>query len=272
MRLLLASHELVNGQMAVSRAGKPWSREELLFAIALYCRTPFGRIHGRNQEIVSAANALGRSTGSLCKKMLNLASLDESIKATGCVGLKHASRADKELWEEMNADWEAGALLAEKMFAKFTGASERTPATCWDSGFNSTDTESETIRKSRVGQDFFRRAVFNAYGGKCCISALSVPSLLVASHIVPWHKDRANRLNPSNGLLLSALHDKAFDKGLLTLDPDLTVRVARPDNGMADGFFGSAINQFAGQRITLPNKFGPNLQFLAWHRTHVFKG
>lgn len=47
------------------------------------------------------------------------------------------------------------------------------------------------------------------------MSGLAEPRLLIASHIVPWSKDKTNRLNPSNGLCLSAIHDRAFDQGFI---------------------------------------------------------
>jgi putative restriction endonuclease len=63
----------------------------------------------------------------------------------------------------------------------------------------------ETILRTRVNQDFFRAAVLAAYDGRCCITGLSVPKLLNASHIVPWSVDVKNRTNPRNGLCLNAL-------------------------------------------------------------------
>ena len=49
--------------------------------------------------------------------------------------------------------------------------------------------------------------------------------MLVAGHIVPWAADAQNRLNPRNGIAINALHDKAFENGLLTITPDYTIRV-----------------------------------------------
>lgn len=89
----------------------------------------------------------------------------------------------------------------------------------------------------RIGQSFFRSTVLNAYNERCCITGLAIPSLLVASHIVPWHKDKLNRVNPRNGLLLSTLHDKAFDSGLITINDDMTVRVSRKYSVQNDSFF-----------------------------------
>ncbi|MXX40146.1 MAG: HNH endonuclease, partial [Gemmatimonadetes bacterium] len=83
--------------------------------------------------------------------------------------------------------------------------------------------------KTRIGQNFFRKAVLSAYNYRCCITGLSIPKLLVASHIVPWHIDSANRLNPRNGLALSVLHDKAFDLGMITINEDMTVRVSKKE-------------------------------------------
>ena len=76
------------------------------------------------------------------------------------------------------------------------------------------------LTTQRIQQHFFRRAVLSSYRGRCCMSGLSESRLLIASPIVSWSKDKESRLNPSNGLCLSALHDRAFDKGLLSLIDD----------------------------------------------------
>ena len=75
-------------------------------------------------------------------------------------------------------------------------------------------------RAQRVGQRLFRDAVLTAYNARCCITGLAVYRLLVAGHIMPWREDPSQRLNPANGLCLSALHDRAFDIGLITIRPD----------------------------------------------------
>ncbi|WP_184449962.1 HNH endonuclease signature motif containing protein [Rhizobium sp. BK538] len=59
------------------------------------------------------------------------------------------------------------------------------------------------------------------WGAKCCATGLDIESLLVASHIHPWSaSDDQERLDPYNGLLLSAALDAAFDRGLITLSPE----------------------------------------------------
>lgn len=121
-----------------------------------------------------------------------------------------------------------------------------------------------------VGQSFFRKAVLSAYNNKCCISGLTIPKLLVASHIVPWRVDESNRLNPKNGLLLSMLHDKAFDLGLITVNEDMMIRVSIKEPTSKDNFYETSIRSFEGQQITLPEKFRPQSEFLAYHREYIF--
>jgi putative restriction endonuclease len=108
--------------------------------------------------------------------------------------------------------------------------------------------------------------VLASYGARCCISGLAEPRLLVASHIVPWSMDAHNRLNPQNGLCLSALHDKAFDIGLLTVLPDYTVRVsAQLKQAKVDSFTREALVAFDGRAIAMPERFKPHAEFLESH-------
>ncbi|MBX3387813.1 MAG: HNH endonuclease [Phycisphaeraceae bacterium] len=81
--------------------------------------------------------------------------------------------------------------------------------------------------KQRRGQRFFRASVLAGHDGKCCITGITHPEMLRASHIVPWKDDAKLRLNPRNGLCLNALHDAAFDRGLFTLTDACEVRHAK---------------------------------------------
>lgn len=193
-------------------------------------------MHSRNPEIIKYAALIGRTPSALAMKLTNITSRDPSITSTGRKGLESASAADKAMWGEMQANRE-----------RFT----------------------TTVR---VGQDFFRQSVLSAYKYQCCITGLSVPKLLVASHIVPWRVDAANRLNPSNGLCLSMLHDKAFYAGIITIMKDMTVSVSQKHASKSDQFFNSALLAYNGKPIALPDKFSPLAEFLAYHRQHVFGG
>ena len=244
-------------------ASAPWTRQQLLVAFWLYCRLPFGRLHYRNPQIVEFAEAIGRTPSALAMKLGNIKSLDPAA-ITG--GLPKVAPKDREMWAEMQENW--GAFAVEMSRAvEAVQPNQPEPTLQTDLGG-----EQLTTIPVRIGQRFFRDALLSAYRGRCCITGLATPELLIASHIVPWHEDRANRVNPRNGLLLSALHDKAFDRGLITIAEDMTVRVASGLANEADRFFAETINAFEGRRIKLPEKFQPKQEFLEHHREKVFLG
>jgi putative restriction endonuclease len=134
-------------------------------------------------------------------------------------------------------------------------------------------TETKAMVRVRRGQQFFRQAILAAYDIACCISGVNVSTLLVASHIKPWRSFPDERLNLRNGLCLSAIHDAAFDQGLLTLDDQFRVVLSRAlresmDNSEWRIFFAP----YEGQKINLPNKLAePDPMALEYHRTHLFE-
>lgn len=82
-------------------------------------------------------------------------------------------------------------------------------------------TEAERLAIQRIGQDVFRAALMDYWGGRCPLTGIAEPALLRASHIVPWAAcGDAQRLDVHNGLLLSALWDAAFDQGLASFADD----------------------------------------------------
>jgi predicted restriction endonuclease len=87
---------------------------------------------------------------------------------------------------------------------------------------------------------------------------------------VPWSKDKANRLNPSNGLCLSAIHDKAFDKGLIALSDDFRVLISTELKRSESSFVQTVILPLDGRSIELPERFLPDSNFVARHRMEEF--
>ena len=249
---------------------RPWTRNELLLAFDLYCRLPFGRLHARNPTIIEAAHKIGRTPSALAMKLTNLASLDPDITRTGRKGLRGASSTDRAMWKEMHDDWEAFVEESREALKSFELDSnpEDDETSMEDAEYYGQSKELKV--KTRVGQRFFRRSVLSSYNECCCISGLSIPALLVASHIVPWRADPKNRLNPRNGLCLSAIHDRAFDTGLITITEDMKVRVSTKLRSADDPFFESSIMAFDGTTIELPEKFRPSELFLHHHRTIIF--
>lgn len=250
-----------------------WSREQLLVAFNLYCRIPFGKMHSGNPEIIKYAELIGRTPSALAMKLTNIASLDPAITSTGRKGLEGASAADKAMWDEMQADWERFAVESKQAAGEYgvtTGVETEAEGESAADIEDYTGSNNTIQTTARIGQDFFRRAVLSAYDYRCCITGLSVPKLLVASHIVPWRVDAKNRLNPRNGLCLSMLHDKAFDVGIITIAEDMTVRVSKKNAVDADDFYKSALLAYDGKPIAVPEKFRPSDEFLAYHRNYFF--
>src|SRR5262249_6295038 len=82
-------------------------------------------------------------------------------------------------------------------------------------------TEAERLVVQRIGQDVFRDALMDYWGGRCPLTGLTESALLPASHIVPGADcSDQQRLDVHNGLLLSALWDAAFDCGLVSFADD----------------------------------------------------
>lgn len=247
---------------------KKWSRQELIVAFNLYCRMPFGKIHSRNPVIMQVAKQLERTPSSLAMKMLNFASLDPMIVNTGRRGLGNASNSDRSVWQEFHQDWERLALESQLFLktAKVISSEELQEVSAVDFAGET----KKSVVHVRLKQSFFRQAVLSSYQGHCCMTGLADQRLLIASHIVPWSKDKANRLNPSNGLCLSALHDKAFDQGLVTVLPDLKIKVSKRLNETKNEFCKMAIVSLEGRKIALPEKFLPAEEFLVYHNKNIF--
>lgn len=256
-------------------ASPDWTRQQLLVAFHLYTQLPFGKLHSRNPEIIKYAALIGRTPSALAMKLTNIASHDPEITSTGRTGLSGASAADKAMWVEMQADWGRFAIEMQQAVTALDADTELgapidgSPYPDEDADYTGDDRAVQTT--ARVGQNFFRRAVLSAYDYRCCITGLSVPKLLIASHIMPWRVDTNNRLNPRNGLCLSMLHDKAFDAGIITVTEAMTVHVSRKHAVNADPFFNSALLAYDGKLLALPKKFSPHAEFLSYHRQHVFE-
>lgn len=255
-----------------------WTREHFLIALNLYCKLPFGKLHKGNPIIIEAAEKMGRTPNSLAMKLCNFAALDPVQQARGIRGLPGATKQDRAMWAEFQSNLSVlGTESEELLHDLFTKDESK------EVDFLSRDrvslvaptgpTETQATVKVRRGQQFFRQSVLTAYDVRCCISGINVPRLLVASHIKPWGRFPADRLNPRNGLCLSTLHDAAFDSGLITLDEKLNVVLSKRLKGY---FPQPALEQsfvpYEGQKIHLPNKLAePSHDFLAYHREEVFQ-
>lgn len=255
------------------RDGIKWSREETILAFDLYCRTAFAKISRINKDIIELAGLLGRTPSAVGLKMHNLAHYDPELQARNIRAMAHGSKLDEQIWEEFCNDWEglsyqAQCILAEKRKQDLVLSIDMTMTDFFPQG-----EYREQMLKTRVGQYFFRMSVLNAYHNKCCITGLKNKELLIASHIKPWKDsdEKTERTNPRNGLCLNTLHDKAFDKGLITLDYKYKVIISNKikeydmDSNTYRWFM-----SYEWKQIMLPEKFLPRKEFLEYHNDVVF--
>ncbi len=248
-----------------------WQREELILAFNLYCKIPFGRIHNRNPAIISLAEAIERSPSAVSWKLANFARLDPSLQERNIAGATHGSKGEAEIWEEFNDDWEALAFESERLLAQVMGRKIEEVAEVPEQELPREGKERERVVRSRINQGFFRTAILAAYENKCCITGMPIPELLTASHIIPWSVDSENRLNPRNGLCLNAMHDRAFDRGLLTVTYDYKVKLSPKVSDVAeDGAVRHLLTRYEGLPITLPTRFVPDPSFLKYHNEEVY--
>ena len=253
-----------------------WKKEQVKLAFHLYCQLPYGRIHKRNAEIIALAQVIGRTPDAVAMKMLNIASIDPALTSTGRAGLGNVSALDRAVWDEFHADWDRLAvecqLLREQLDNHAVSELELELEFENDAHLpdDFTGETRQVLTTQRIKQNFFRRAVLSSYRGRCCMSGLSDPQLLIASHIVPWSSDKANRLNPSNGLCLSAIHDRAFDKGLISLTDDGRVMLSDEIRKRDEVFVKTVFLPLENKLIEMPERFTPDHAFLHHHRTAIF--
>ena len=208
--------------------GRRWKRDELFIALNIYHKLTFGQLHARQPAIVALAEKLGRSSNSVAMKLCNFASLDPALKVRGIKGLESASALDRTVWNDFHGNLNETVPASEEALRKLFGVDERSELEVLPrEGVRvrkhppAGPTETTASVKLRRGQEYFRDAVLNNFGGKCGVTGLAVRELLVASHILPWGAHPAERLNVRNGLSLSRLHDAAFDSGLIAFDEAL---------------------------------------------------
>lgn len=261
-----------------SKYGSAWGHDELLLALYLYCQIPFAQTKASNPEVVKLAQVLGRTPSSVARKLGNFGAFDPLLAAKGIVGLVHYSKADKDIWHEFYGRWDALVDASEQLTDMVSVEVEPTepeagpvplPTLVMPTG----PTSQPRLVMTRLHQSFFRRAVLASYGNRCCLCGMELTPLLVGSHIKPWAAaSEEERTNPENGLCLCVLHDKAYDRGLLSVTTDYEVIVSSIIKKSPVKFTRLTLTEFDKQPVQLPSRFAPKSEYLLWHREHVFQG
>jgi putative restriction endonuclease len=256
---------------------RPWTREEVLLTINLYCKLPYRRLRQSTQEVRELAHLINRTPSAISMRCCNYVQFDP-VESKRVKGFTRAAELDKSVWAEVSSDWERFAAECEQIEKR---ARERQPVPLLKENVVTFPNEpsfpigasKEQIVRVRIGQRFFRQAVLTAYNHRCSVTGIQHDALLVASHIKPWKDSdpKTERTNPRNGLCLSSLYDRAFDAGLMTVDEEYriifssSVLSCAPQE-VANVFF----RRYEGKQLLLPDRFTPEQQFFEYHRNSIF--
>ncbi len=257
--------------MATKSSFRRWTREELLIVFNLYCRIPFNASSKNHPDVRHTAKLVGRTPDAVNMKIGNFGSFDPELKKREISGLRNASRLDKEIWDEFHSNWQVLIAESERLIAEREGEMNVDIAHRAPGIYQGEGRERMAVRRIRENQSFFRRAILSVYDNKCCVTGIDIEALLVASHIKPWaESDKTEKLNPQNGLCLNALHDRAFDRGLIAVTDDYTFMVSSQVSHSTSDAARRLLLGYDGQKIELPSRFLPRPDFLSWHRNNIF--
>ncbi|MBR4995879.1 MAG: HNH endonuclease [Alistipes sp.] len=249
---------------------RDWIDDEMILALELYFKLPYNKLHRRTPEIQKLAKLLQRSENSVAIRMVNFAACDPHLTGQGKIGMTAGIPKCLPYWNKFANNKEELFWLAENIKAKLIGSPIESNFDLSLQGLEGK--EREAVIKQKINQDAFRLMILANYNEMCAISGINIPQLLIASHIIPWADNKEERLNPENGICLSTLYDKAFDKGLIGIRPDdYTVILSKELKSYVDkDFYKIYFEHIEDKPIKMPKKHSPNRTFLQYHIDNIF--
>ena len=252
---------------------KLWTREELIITLSLYFQLPFGRLNRDTPEVKELAQIIGRTNNSVALRLVNFAACDPYIINSGRTGMPGGIPVCKPIWNEYAGDREKLFIEAQRIKASLLQKSIEKTLNITKNDLEGKDREA--VVRQRINQSVFRTMILSNYERRCAVTGINIPDLLVAGHIIPWSNcTPQQRLDPENGICLSSLYDKAFDKGLITISPDdYTICLSSAlYEYKSQEYFERHFGCINGKRITMPIEHQPNRDFLVYHRDKIFIG
>jgi len=249
-----------------------WTREELILAFNFYLKLPFGKMSSTNKEVIQFANLIGRTPSSIAIRLTNYAACDPYHKARGVKGMIGGIKQCQPIWDEFFENKETLIFESERILA------EKENLTI-ESKFDAVLDDLRDLKgevklrevKTRVNQNFFRQLVLANYKSKCAITGIDIPELLFASHIIPWSENQKERLNPENGICLSALYDKAFDKGFIGINERFELLISNDlKKKSKQDYYSKHFSILENEKINLPQRYFPNKEFIQFHLDTIF--
>jgi len=250
-----------------------WTREELILALNLYLKLPFGKISHRTPEIIDLAILINRTSDAVSMRLSNFASVDPFHQKRGIKGLTGGRRQVEPIWNEFTTNKEELLFESERILANLERQTIETKFADILLGIENLKGETKIREvKTRVNQNVFRQIVLANYNGKCAITGIDLPDLLVASHILPWSKNEEERLNPENGICLSALYDRAYDKGLIGITEKYQILISKElKSNEKKEYYPLTFGNLDGIKLKLPQKYLPKKEFLQFHLDTIFR-
>lgn len=250
-----------------------WTRDEMILVLNLYLKLPFGKMDRRNPEVIRLAGIIGRTANAVALRLVNFASYDPQLKQRGISGMAHGGKKCGEYWNEFINDRERLLFESERILAQREGTTIEKKYEQEIKNIPQGVVGETKVRevKTRVNQNVFRQIVLANYDGRCALTGIDLSELLVASHIIPWSENEQERLNPENGICLSSLYDKAFDKGLISFTNDQRVIFSiRLQENVGKDYYAKYFAPIENAMLVSPRKYNINPTFLEWHRDCIF--
>ena len=250
-----------------------WTRDEMILVLNLYLKLSFSKMDRRNSDVIRLAKIIGRTPNAVALRLVNYASYDPQLQRRGISGMAHGGKKCGEYWHEFINDRERLLFESERILAQREGTTieKKFEQDIRDIPQGITGETKVREVKTRVNQNVFRQIVLANYDGKCALTGIDISDLLVASHIIPWSENEQERLNPENGICLSSLYDKAFDKGLISFTNDKRVLFSiRLKENVGKEYYSKYFEPIADTELITPRKYHINPQFLEWHRDCIF--
>lgn len=250
-----------------------WNRNEMILALNLYLKLPFGQMHARNEEVIKLAHLIGRTPNAVALRLVNYASYDPNLKQRGILGMSHGRKVCENYWDEFSKNKEQLIYESERILATYEGTTIEDKYACEIQDIPKELKGEMKVRQvmMRVNQRVFRQMVLSNFDGKCALTGIDISELLIASHIIPWASNEQERLNPKNGICLSSLFDKAFDQGLISFTDDYKLILsARLKANVGKEYYTKYFDSMAGKQMALPRKYSIEPTFLEWHREYIF--
>lgn len=123
--------------------------------------------------------------------------------------------------------------------------------------------ESKRIVNTRNGQEIIRRYCLSNYDNKCALCDIDDSDLLIASHIIPWSRDKTKRGLLDNVICLCVLHDKLFEQRKIMISEDYSVTFSQKYlTKCSESETYSCIKEITNDSLRLPNSCPPNKELL----------